>query len=591
MSKISTFEGLGIPSWKGGSHLNKAHRQNLISAAMDGEATLAIKNAKVVNVFTEEIIEADVGIYGDTIIGVGSYSAVTEVDAKGAYLCPGLIDSHVHIESSMVTPSLFAKTVLPRGTTSVIADPHEIANVCGALGIKTMLVLSEGLPLNVFIMLSSCVPATPFENSGYTLTAADFAPFIRNSRVLGLGEVMDYVSVTEGEDSMMDKLELFENLPIDGHAPLLSGHALNAYRAAGPMTDHECSCFGEFLEKLRTGMYMQIRVGSAASGIEDMLKGIVDHGLPTDSMFFCTDDKHLENIRREGHIDHIIRLAVRAGIPPVRAVRMATLNAARVYGLKKLGAVAPGYRADLILVDDLADFKVRKVITGGKIYRELSPQEVPLSPSVLSSINIKPMGEDPFRLHVSSDMPVIKVIPGQLVNELKYREVPSESCIFTPDRTYSKLAVIERHHALGTIGLGIVEGFGLQNGAIASTVAHDSHNMVVLGDNDRDMRTAVDSLAECGGGFAVVSGGIVLSRLPLSIAGLMSDAPVETILEKQRALLDAAYSLGVDKRIDPLISLTFLALPVIPEVRLTDKGLFNVALSKFIYMGNNEHFI
>lgn len=563
--------------------MKKSRRQTLITAAADGVATLVIKNSKTVNVFTREIIERDVAIFGDTIIGVGSYEATTEVDAKGAYLCPGFIDSHVHIESSMVTPAVFAKTVLPRGTTMIIADPHEIANVCGTQGIKTMLELSDNLPLSVLFMLSSCVPATPYENSGCTLSAFDLAPFLQHPRILGLGEVMDYMGVISGEEPMLDKLELFENLPIDGHAPLLTGRQLNAYRIAGPSTDHECSSFDEILEKLRTGMFIQIRSGSAAAGTYEILQKIAANKLPTDSMFFCTDDKHIENIKREGHIDHILRQAVKAGIDPVEAVRMASYNAARAYGLKNIGAIAPGYRADLVLVEDLTEFKVKKVITGGKIYRDMEFREMPIPPAVLSSINIAQMDNDSLRLSVHSQMPLIRIIPGQLINELRYGDVPNKNGEFQPDEHFSKVAVIERHHALGTIGLGIVEGFGIQNGAIASTVAHDSHNIVVLGDNDSDMLTAIDSLTECGGGFAVVSGGVVLVRLPLPIAGLMTDAPPETVLLKQRALLDAAYSLGVDRRIDPLITLSFLALPVIPEVRLTDKGLFDVVQSRFIY--------
>ncbi len=555
-----------------------------IQAARTGKATFVIRNANVVNVFTKEILHTDVALYEDTIIGVGEgYTAPEEMDAHGAYLCPGFIDAHVHIESSMVTPDSFARVIMPHGTTTIIADPHEIANVAGIAGIRAIYKLSDDLQLRVLFMMPSCVPATPFEHSGATLLAEDMEPFMHKSRILGLGEVMDSVSTVNGNKDMLDKLRLFDKRPIDGHAPLLSGRDLNAYRVAGPSTDHECSNYDEVLEKLRTGMKVLIRIGSAANGIDEILRKIVENHLPTDNIMFCTDDKHIENIQREGHINCIARLAVKCGVEPVEAVRMASYNAARAYGLHSIGAIAPGYKAEMVLFKDLKDFEVVGVFNRfGKPFDD-TPAHMPLlPPQVYNSVHIAPLDEHSFDLPAKEEMPVIGLIPGQLVTEKRYKKVQSRDGLFVPGDGLNKLAVIERHHALGCIGLGIVEGMHITNGAIASTVAHDSHNLVVAGDNDRDMRVAAESLVACGGGFCVVSKGIVLARLPLPIGGIITDAPVGQVLEIQRALLDAAASLGACGQSDPLVTLSFLALPVIPAIRLTDEGLFDAENFTFI---------
>lgn len=560
-------------------------QQELIQAALKGEATFVIKNANVVNVFTNEIIRADVALYHDVIIGVGRYECENEYDAQGAYLTPGFIDAHVHIESSMVIPASFMKVIMPYGTTTIIADPHEIANVCGVAGFRAMYKLTDDLPLRVLFMMPSCVPATPFEHSGAKLVAEDMEQFLRKSRVLGLGEVMDYVSVTGASQEMLDKLRLFDGKPIDGHAPLLSGRTLNAYRVAGPSTDHECSRYDEVLEKLRTGMRVMIRVGSAANDMDEILRRIVKEKLPTENLFFCTDDKHIEDIRREGHINHNARLAVACGIPPVEAVKMASWNAARAYNLRGLGAIAPGYKADMVLFEDLESFRVKEVFTRfGSPYEPDAPLPSPiLPPQVFDSVHIARVDEEDLELRCGGEAPVIKMIPHQLMTELVTRSVKrdADGC-FVPAGDLDKLAVVERHHATGSMAVGIIEGLGIHNGAVASTVAHDSHNLVVAGDNDRDMLTAIDSLRACGGGYCVVSCGVVLARLPLPIAGLMTSAPVDGVLEKQQALLEAARSLGAKRDSDPLIALSFLALPVIPEVRLTDEGLFDVTKMQFI---------
>ena len=557
----------------------------LIRAAYEGKNTLVIKNANVVNVFTDEIVRADVAVYEDVIIGVGSYSGENEIDAGGAYLAPGFIDAHVHIESSMVIPSSFMKVIMPHGTTTVIADPHEIANVAGAAGIRAMYKLTDELPLRVLFMLPSCVPATPFEHSGAKLVAEDMEQFMHKSRILGLGEVMDANSVINCSQEMLDKLRLFDKRPIDGHAPMLEGMGLNAYRVAGAFSDHECSTYEEVKQKLATGMNILLRIGSAANNMDGVLRRIAKEKLPTRSMMFCTDDKHIEDIRREGHINANARMAVAAGIDPIDAIKMASYNAARAYGIRGVGAIAPGYKADMVLLEDLKDFKVKQVISRfGRPYtgEEQIPSPI-LPPQVFNSVRLPEISKYDLALRCHVSAPVIKMIPHQLVTELVYRDVErDENGCFIPSEGMVKLAVIERHHATGSMAVGILEGLGIKHGAVASTVAHDSHNLVVAGDNDEDMLMAIESLRDCGGGYSVVSRGVVLARLPLPIAGLMTAAPVNDVLEIQQALLDALYSLGAKRDSDPLIALSFMALPVIPAVKLTDEGLFDAVNFKFI---------
>lgn len=560
-------------------------QSELIRAAYEGKNTLVIKNANVVNVFTDEIVRADVAVYEDVIIGVGSYSGENEIDAGGAYLAPGFIDAHVHIESSMVIPSSFMKVIMPHGTTTVIADPHEIANVAGAAGIRAMYKLTDELPLRVLFMLPSCVPATPFEHSGAKLVAEDMEQFMHKSRILGLGEVMDANSVINCSQEMLDKLRLFDKRPIDGHAPMLEGMGLNAYRVAGAFSDHECSTYEEVKAKLATGMNILLRIGSAANNMDGVLRRIAEEKLPTRNMMFCTDDKHIEDIRREGHINANARLAVAAGIDPIDAIKMASYNAARAYGIRGVGAIAPGYKADMVLLEDLKDFKVKQVISRfGRPYtgEEQIPSPI-LPPQVFNSVRLPEISKYDLALRCHVSAPVIKMIPHQLVTELVYRDVErDENGCFIPSEGMVKLAVIERHHATGSMAVGILEGLGIKHGAVASTVAHDSHNLVVAGDNDDDMLMAIESLRDCGGGYSVVSRGVVLARLPLPIAGLMTAAPVNDVLEIQQALLDALYSLGAKRDSDPLIALSFMALPVIPAVKLTDEGLFDAVNFKFI---------
>ncbi len=562
--------------------MQKSRLQAAILNAASRNAALVIKNAKIVNVFTEEILEGDVAIRDGIILGIGSYTGKIELDAKGAYLAPGLIDAHVHIESSMAHPSRFANVILEKGTTAIIADPHEIANVCGTDGIQYMLDQTEWLPLSVFIMLPSCVPCTAFETSGAKLIARDLEPFMEHSRVLGLAEVMDYVSTIEGDGEMLDKLQLFRHRPIDGHAPMLTGDALNAYCVAGPHTDHECSTYEEVLEKYRSGMRIMLRLGSATRGIEEIMRRIAENRLPTRRMMFCTDDKHLADIQDEGHINYIVRRAVANGIGPMQALQMATINAANTYGLRHYGAIAPGYRADMVLFDNLTDFNPQVVITDGQIFEPKSDRHLKPDPKIYNSVHLAPRKPGQFNLPVDGPMPIIRLVPNEILTELDVEEVPSENGLFVPRDGLLKIAVLERHHDSGRTGLGILRGFTLRDGAIGSTVGHDSHNLVVCGDNDSDMFKAVDVLEESGGGYCVIHNGEVLAHLPLPIAGLMSDAPLSEILENQHALLDAAHSLGISTTSDPFTTLSFIALPVIPAVRLTDMGLFDVTKAEFI---------
>ena len=562
--------------------LEKSRLRASIRNAASRNAAFVIKNANIVNVFTGEIERGDVAMRDGIILGIGTYSGREEFDAEGRYLCPGLIDSHVHIESSMAHPSRFASLILQQGTTAIIADPHEIANVCGTDGIQYMLDQTEWLPLSVFMMLPSCVPCTAFETSGAKLTAKDMEEFLEHPRVLGLGEVMDYVAAVSGEGEMLDKLELCHGCPIDGHAPLLTGDLLNAYCVAGPRTDHECSSYEEVLEKLRKGMRIHLRLGSACRGIEAIFRQIADNGLPTRRMQFCTDDKHLENIRDEGHINYILRRAVANGIDPVEAVQMGTINAAEAYGLIGYGAVAPGYRADLVLFDNLTDFRPQLVVTGGQVFHPEADLPVKPDPKIYNSVHLAPRKPDVLRLPVEGPMPIIQTVDGELLTRLVWEEVPVRDGAFCAGNGLVKLAVLERHHASSRVGLGILRGLPLRAGAMATTVGHDSHNMIVAGDNDADMLIAIDALEECGGGYVVVSEGRVLAKLALPVAGLMSDAPLEEILRHQQALLHAAAQLGISNTSDPFITLSFVALPVIPDVRLTDMGMFDVTHMQFI---------
>ena len=549
---------------------------------------LVLKNCRIVNVFTEEILSGDIAIDCGWIVGVGQYQGIQEIDLKNAYVAPGLIDAHVHLESSMVTPGQFAKAVLPHGTTTVIADPHEIANVCGLNGVRYMLEQSSELALDVFVMMPSCVPATPFENSGAVIRAEGMGEMLGHPRVLGLGEMMDYPGVVGARQDVLDKLVVGgAGRMIDGHGPVLTGKNLNAYVMAGVGTDHECSTENEMLQRLRLGMYIQIREGSAAKNLEALIKGVTPQN--SRRVLFCTDDRHPREILSEGHIDNNLRQAIRGGFSVVAAIRMATLNAAKCYQLSHLGAIAPGYQADLIVFESLEEMRIAKVFKQGRLVAENGEAlfDIVERPDdrVLNTVRLQKIVSEQLALKLDSGaVNVIRLLSHSLVTEKVVREVTVRDGVFVHDDQADilKLAVVERHKATGNIGLGLLENYGLKSGAIASTVAHDSHNLIVVGSNDSDMLTAIAEIERIGGGLTIARQGKILGSLPLPIAGLMSDSPLQEVDDKLNELLKIAYGMGVNPQLEPFMTLAFLALPVIPDIKLTDLGLFDVTRFEFM---------
>jgi adenine deaminase len=556
-------------------------RRKLVEVARgDAPADLVLENARLVNVRSGEVHDADIAIYGGRIAGFGEYEAAETIDLKGAHVCPGLIDAHVHIESSMVSVPEFARAVVPRGTTAVVTDPHEIANVLGVPGIRYMLDSAEGLPLRVFVMASSCVPATHMETAGAKLEAADLKGLFEHARVIGLAEVMNFPGVFLGVPEVLAKIEAAGDRPVDGHAPGLSGPPLNAYAAAGVGSDHECTQLEEAREKLRRGMHIFIREGTAARNLEALLPLVTPGNAVNCS--FCTDDRHPEDLLDEGHIDALLRMAIARGLDPITAVQMATINTANYFGLQGLGMLAPGYRADLIVVDDLKDFRARIVFSEGRVVAEdgdyKGARPAPPTPPG-GGVEVKWEAVDlAVPATGAAKARVIDAIAGQIVTGQSVEPLRTENglAVADPGRDLLKIAVIERHRATGNVGVGFVRGFGLQRGAIASTVAHDNHNIVVVGADDSDMMTAARAVAETGGGQAVVADGSVLASVPLPIAGLMSDLPLEQVRDRVEAMGEAARQLGGTLP-DPLMTMSFLALAVIPELKITDQGLVDVS--------------
>ncbi|MEN0615854.1 adenine deaminase [Klebsiella indica] len=565
-------------------------KQNDLAALIDMAAgrapvDLLIINCKIVDVFTQSLCDGPLAIGMGKIIGIGEYHARKTLDAKGGYILPGLIDGHVHIESSSLIPSQFARCILPHGTTTIIADPHEIANVCGLEGIRYMLDASRNLPLNVRMMLPSCVPATPFEESGAELLAHDLEILITDPGVHGLGEVMDYPGVINNAEKVINKLTMAQryNRVIDGHSPGVKGRELTAYAMGGVMTDHECSSLEEMQDRLRLGMYVLIREGSACKDLLLLVPGLT----PANARrcVLCTDDREPADILATGHINKSLRLAVKAGVDPLLAVTLATLNAAECYRLTGKGAIAPGYDADLLIVDNLTEFAARHVLIegeeiaqNGKLLVEL-PDYV--AETVLNTVRLAPIGMDELTLPLTSQqVRAIGVKPGSvLTDSLTLTVVPDDNGCFDPKLNpgLNKLAVIERHHASGNIGLGILANYGLKNGAIATTVAHDSHNLVVVGDNDADMLAAIEDIKKMGGGFTLCQAGKVLAHLPLPVGGLMSEkSAVEVAARMEHMLCLAKKTFGINEDIQPLMTLVFMTLPVIPALKLTSTGLFDV---------------
>lgn len=555
------------------------------AAAGRKKAKLVFKNAQVVNVFTKQVEQADVAVEACVIAGVGQYSGEEEVDCTGLYLCPGFVDAHIHVESTMAVPYEFARAVATSGTTTVVADPHEIVNVCGAPAVEWLLKASEALPVDIYWMMPSSVPATPFETNGAPFTAQEMAPFAQmGPRVAGLGEVMCYPDVVAGTGEIYGKLALFAHKHIDGHAPGLSGKALAAYAAAGIETEHECTSFAEAKEKLAAGLAILVREGSAAKNLTAIVEGLLKEGLPTDRFLFCTDDKHLDDIAREGHIRWNVHQAVQLGMPVVDAICMASYNAARVYGLKGVGAIAPGYRADIVLLDDWKQVHVHAVYKDGVPVEQkiAAARRVPAPAALTHTMHFAPVTPQQLALPVQGKAHVIEMVPYQIVTRHAVEPVPSENGLFRPNKTYSKLCVIERHGRGGNIAVCPLKGYGITGGAIATSVAHDSHNIIAAGDNDGDIALAVNHLQKTGGGYALAAGGCILGALALPVGGLMSEAPWEQTRDETNAILKQAAKMGIPYHVDPFISLSFMALPVIPSLRLTDRGLFDVDTFAFV---------
>lgn len=560
----------------------------LAVARGDEPADLVLRHGRVVNVFTGEVLEADVAIAEGLIAAVGlGYTGRETVDVEGMFVVPGLIDGHVHIESSMVSPYAFARGIVPHGTTTVIADPHEIANVAGAEGIRYMLAATEGLPLSVFVMVPSCVPATPMGTAGATLEADDLIALAAHPRVLGLGEFMNVPGAVLGLPGAIDKLLAFQGRLIDGHAPEVRGAWLQAYLAAGPRTDHESLTAEEALEKVRAGMAILVREATAAKNLRALVPAITPFNRRR--FAFATDDRHPADLLDEGHLDHLLRLAVRSGLDPMTAVQMATLNAAEIFGLRDRGAIAPGRRADVVVTPDLEDFRAVQVYAAGKLVAQDGapvgdwPAPAPAPDAVRGSVHLTEAQLD-FRIPVQGRaLRVIGVIPDQIVTEALVLEptVQGNEAVADVTRDLLKLAVLERHHGTGRVGLGFVRGLCLQRGALAGSVGHDAHNITVVGADDEAMRTAVRAVAALGGGLVAALGTEVLAAVPLPLGGLMSDQPLDVVRAQMDHLLEAARALGSPLH-DPFMQLGFLALEVIPALKLTDQGLVDVGQFNFV---------
>jgi adenine deaminase len=566
--------------------------EQLVSVARgDMPADLLLRNGRIVNTLTGEIEQGDVVLYGDRIAGVGNYRKAKEtIDLQGRFLAPGLINGHTHIESSMLHPARYAQAVVPRGTLAVVTDLHEIANVCGLEGLKFVMDWAQKLPLDMLFMAPSCVPATNLETSGARISAKEVSEILAYTDVIGLGEVMNFPGVVRGNEEVLQKISIAQGRVIDGHAPGLVGKELNAYLSAGILSDHESTTLEEGGEKLRRGMYLMIREGSSEKNLDALLPLVSDTTYKR--CFFVVDDRTCSDLLREGDIDAVVRKAVSGGLDPVRAIQMATINAAEYFRLHDRGAIAPGYVANLITINDLAEVEIDMVFYRGKLVaREGKPlfSLPPVAPQLTHTVHIKPLTAKSLSLPAKrgnlgeETYPVIEIIPGQIVTKKAAEKVGIVDGVVMPDieRDILKLVVVERHKASGNIGLGLVKGFSLKKGALASSVAHDSHNIIVVGTNDLDILKAIEGVDSLQGGLVVCADRKVLASLPLPIAGLLSPELLEVVVSQHENVEEAAATLG-DLPPAPFSILSFLALPVIPELRLTDLGLVDVAQSKLI---------
>lgn len=547
---------------------------------------LLLKRGELVNVVSGEIHPVSIAVHEGIVVGFGEYESVETVDLEGRYVSPGFIDGHLHLESSMLSIPEFARNVVPLGTTTVVADPHEIANVMGLEGIKYILESSESLPLRVFVMFPCCVPATPFETSGAKLGPTDMNSFRDSGRVLGLAEMMNYPGVLMADPEVIAKINVFRGKVLDGHAPGLTGKDLCAYVVAGIGSDHECTSLEEAREKLRNGMSIMIREGSAAKNLDALLPLVNEHN--SRNCFFVTDDLDPEDILEKGHINNLVRTAISKGLDPIRAIQMATINPAAYFRLKELGRVAPGYSADLLILDDLSQVSINRVYQSGRLVAEAGRLVVPSVSAETAqlpySVNVAWDKVKDFSIKAEGTaVNIIEVVPGQIVTKKVVEQAPIQDGVVVaePARDILKIAVVERHHGTGAFALALIRGFGLKLGAIACTVAHDSHNIIVVGANDSDMLAAAREAARMGGGLATVAEGRTLAGVPLPIAGLMSDKPIQEVRDSLKKVVHAAHDLGCSLE-NPFATLSFMALTPIPELKLTDQGLFDSLNFKFV---------
>lgn len=567
---------------------------NIKAANKQVPCDLVVKNISVVDVFQCSSFICDVAIKNGFIVGLGDYCGNIEIDGTGKFICPGLIDSHAHIESSMLTPNEYYKTALLHGVTSLIADPHEIANVLGQSGIKFMIDSAKNIPFDFYFMLPSCVPSTPFENSGATLTSSDLKDFYSNSKVLGLAEVMDYPSVSNCNDDMINKLydAISNNSIIDGHGAGLNTHSINVYSTANIKTDHECATYEQLIDRVRRGIYVLMREGTIAKNLNDLIKGASIFN--SRRLCLCTDDKHIDDLAQNGSIDTSIKICIKGGLAPEIAIQMATLNAAECYKLKNKGAIAPSYIADFIILDSLEDFKINSVYKNGKLVVANNrliddTKNYNLCPTLSTSINIPPLTKDILKIDIKnkSTLNVIELIPNKLEsNHLKLDistlNLNDEFVSLTTNDDLLKIAVIERHKHTGNVGLGVLKGLNIKAGAIATTIAHDSHNLIVCGTNDSDMLFAIEELKNINGGIVIIKDSKVLASVSLEIGGIITARHSNHVISDLNKLHDALKIIAPDITFNPFLTLSFLSLPVIPDIKITDKGLFDVKNFNFI---------
>jgi len=579
-------------------NLSKKDLRELIDVSSGRKkADLLIKNCKIVDVYNSKIYNGDIAVVNGRIAGVGRYEAEEVVDAEGSYAIPGFIDAHIHIESSYVSPEELGRLIVPCGTTTIIADPHEIVNVCGIDGLDYMLSASEETALDIKMMLPSCVPATPYENAGAIIDAAAMKEPIKNDAIPGLGEFMDFAGVTNANDDVLDKLLVaYENNKIiDGHSPGLSGNLLNAYVSAGIMTDHECSTPEEMHDKIRRGMYIQLRQGSACQDLENLLEGLTPEN--SRRCLLCSDDRQTKTIFEKGHLNDHLKICVKKGVDPIIAIQMASLNAAECYRLYDRGAIAPGLRADIVLLDNLENFNVKRVFIEGKeIARDgeyLLPIKKHSIEKVRGRIVVKDFSKDKLKLSLKSNkVNIIEILPGGVLTAKGQAEIELSDdgdFVYNPNEDIVKVAVVERHQNTGNVAVALLRGYGIKKGAIAVSIAHDSHNIIVVGVNDDDMAFAVEKLIEQEGGIILVKDSQVVDTMPMEIGGIMSSQSGEWVSATLSRIHDLAHrELEVNESLEPVMVLTFMSLTVIPEIKITDMGLFDVGNSKFIGIESDE---